>query len=100
MDTARLRRIQALFQEAVDLPQPRQHDFLEAACGDDDELMAHVVAMLAEDARGDSLLDGGVAHVAHRLLDGARLSADQLEGFGAYRLRHVIGEGGMGVVYL
>src|SRR5262249_26289524 len=75
----------------------RQRELLEAACGDDGDLMAHVQAMLAEDARGGSLLDGGVAKVAQDVL--AR-SVDQLEGFGPYRLRHVIGEGGMGVVCL
>ena len=99
MDTERFRRIQALFLEASEIPELNRRSFLEKACGDDRELLAEVLAMLEEDNEGGSLLDGDVAEVAHQLLseDGGAYTDSQ---FGPYRLARVVGEGGMGVVYL
>jgi serine/threonine protein kinase/tetratricopeptide (TPR) repeat protein len=100
MDSTRWGQIQALFHEAADLPHPEQSAFLQSACGDDTALMTDVLALLEEDARGTSVLDSDVAHVAHHMLDEAALPALQSKEFGPYRIVRVLGEGGMGVVYL
>jgi serine/threonine-protein kinase len=99
MDKARWDRIQTLFQRAVDIPAPEQHDFLRTACDGDEALMDEVLVMLREDARGASLLDGGLPAVADAMLRGAPPSFTSTE-FGTYRIKKLLGEGGMGVVYL
>jgi serine/threonine protein kinase/tetratricopeptide (TPR) repeat protein len=98
VDSSRWERIQKLFHEAAAFPVSGQRGFLEAACRDDESLVGDVLALLQEDALSASILDQPLAGVAHDLLDdGNSLSFQEL---GPYRIHKILGEGGMGVVYL
>ena len=96
MDSARWDRIQALFHDAADLPGDERHAFLTSACGEDRELMADVLVLIEEDTQGFPLLDGGVARISHQIFHGVAAPAQ----LGRYRIKSLLGEGGMGVVYL
>jgi serine/threonine-protein kinase len=100
MDPIRWERVEALFHDAASRPRDEQRVFLQRACGDDVELLDEVLSLLAADAASDSLLDRGVASAASAVLDTVTTDAVALGAFGAYRVRHLLGEGGMGVVYL
>jgi serine/threonine-protein kinase len=100
MDSTRWNQIQDLFHRAADLPAAQQDTFLKEACGDDQGLVSEVLALLEEDARGASILDRDMAQVAHQIFGGAASSSPAIKELGPYRILELLGEGGMGVVYL
>jgi serine/threonine-protein kinase len=99
MDPKRFTRIQALFEEAADLPEAERLTFLNNAC-DNDEDKSIVLAMLKEDARDDAILDSDVAHVAYQMFGEISPASFSPQEFGPYRLIKKLAEGGMGVVFL
>jgi eukaryotic-like serine/threonine-protein kinase len=100
MDATRWERMQYVFHGASNLEEPARRAFVENECGLDALLKSDVLSMLEEDAREHPLLDRDVAHVAQHLLAHDRSAPLPLDEFGRYRVKHVLGEGGMGVVYL
>ncbi len=97
MDPARWERVQALFHGAVDLDDSARSRFLDASCEGDGALRAEVERMLGQDARA-TLLDRDVTDVAEDLCGDALSSL--FRNSSPYRIHRMLGEGGMGVVYL
>jgi eukaryotic-like serine/threonine-protein kinase len=98
MDGGRWEQIQAIFHGALKLPQAERKAFVDAA-SDDGEAAGEVMIMLEADSLSASLLDRGLPEVA-RLIVGGALDPEAFREFGPYRSKKMLGEGGMGVVWL
>ncbi len=97
MDPARWECVQALFHRCVDLDESARASLLDCECAGDPTLSDEVRRMLDEDRRAN-LLDREVTGVANDLLGGSR--PPSFPNSSPYRIQRVLGEGGMGIVYL
>jgi len=99
MDATRWDRVQRLFHGALEQPPEGRRAFVVAAATDDASLGAEVLRMLEADGAIGTPLDRGLARLAAEVLrvDTAELPTTD---FGPYRVTRLLGEGGMGVVYL
>lgn len=98
MDSSRWQEVQSLFHGAAELPDAERDAYLRSSCRDE-SVISDVLALLQEDARSSSLLDHDIAGIAEEVLEPAEIPSGA-QGFGRYRIKAKLGQGGMGVVYL
>jgi serine/threonine-protein kinase len=91
-------RIEALFYAALEYSAADRPGFLDSACDGDLSLRQEVESLLEASGKTVSFLRKPVQQAARQFDDSDEILSDRQ--IGAYRLLHVLGEGGMGRVHL
>ena len=84
-----------LFHSVLDLPSEDRQEYLEEQCGDDAVLLAKLRKLLERERSGTALELPGYERQGKS--EPSDISGQQI---GAYEIRHELGSGGMGAVYL
>jgi serine/threonine protein kinase/Tol biopolymer transport system component len=100
LDPERWRRLEALLDHALDLSGSERDAFLDRECRDDPRLADEVRAILVAGEQSDPFLDTAAPRLGAALLGEERVSGPVPERVGPYQIERLIGEGGMGSVYL
>ena len=99
LDPENWRRVQDLFHRALEQSANRRDAFLAESCGGNEALRREVASLLASHERAADFIEGPAGT---ETIESAQAGGEALVGrqVGHYRIDRVLGEGGMGVVYL
>jgi len=101
MTPERWRKIESIFQTVVEKPKPERQQMLTQYCGNDPDLRREIEALLSEDDTSDfdDFIQAPIKDVARSL---PQPSSDNYIGrnIGPYQVVKLLGQGGMGAVYL
>ncbi len=107
LTTATWVRVAEIFDRALEIPSEHRDAWLDEACAGNAALRAEVVALLAADAAPATLLEGDAAAAASTLVERVEAGERDIEDerwlgrrIGPYRVREILGQGGMGTVFL
>lgn len=93
-------RAKEIFLETIELPKAQQLNWVKKCCGDDASLFNNVVALLEHDsnkAQGSDALHK--VPLSNAMLESSVLANHQ-QVYGPYRITNLLGQGGMGNVFL
>jgi serine/threonine protein kinase/predicted negative regulator of RcsB-dependent stress response len=92
MKPERWRKVEEVFQSALERDEQEREAFLDQACAGDASLRREVESLIAADEQAGSFIDAPSLAPEEEYLSGRRI--------GPYRVIREIGHGGMGSVYL
>src|SRR6266404_882576 len=100
MNPERWRQIDELFLAALEHEDVERAKFLNSACGGDESLRNEIESLIASHEQAESFIERQAFEAAAEMLaeDQSRLAGGQQ--IGHYEIIRLLGEGGMGEVYL
>jgi serine/threonine protein kinase len=99
MTPERWQKIEQLYHAALEREESQRTAYLHKVCAGDNALQREVESLLAQEKRGDALLESPAMEVAAKMLGqerGQSMIGCQL---GSYQVVSLLGAGGMGEVY-
>ncbi len=98
MNPERWRRIDAIFEAALERAPEGRSSFLAEACGDDAGLRREVETLLAADGKAEAFMEAPAS--LDDILGDRSGEAEEGAAIGPYRIVRRLDRGGMGIVYL
>ncbi|HEX8195797.1 MAG TPA: protein kinase [Pyrinomonadaceae bacterium] len=101
MQPERWRKIEEIFDAAIDLPPSERSSFLDEACQNDEELRREIGKLIEQDEKASGLMSRPVIEDSAIIVFADFDESDPLIGrrIGKYEIKSELGHGGMGAVY-
>ena len=101
MEVERLKQIEDIYHAALEIPPGKRESFFKEFCGADENLRREVESLLAFDKTFDKFIDTPPESLAAEMFSEQKKETNFIGSeIGRYKIKKLLGEGGMGKVYL
>lgn len=104
MNPERWKQIDKIFDEVLEISEAKREDFLSERCANDENLKLEVLSLLNAHKKADFFIeDAAIKLVGEQFADVNEFNETEIiigKKLGSYKIEKLIGEGGMGEVYL
>lgn len=100
MQAERWQKIEQIFNATLELPTEERTDFVVENCGDDSDLCQEIINLVSVSEKPDDFLSEPIFSLGAQLLDREFENLLNISDFGHYKLKELIGRGGIGAVFI